>query len=52
MSCRVLPTTTDAFPRPAPRPPYSVLGTERADAVLLPPWQEGVAAHLSERVLA
>jgi len=52
VSCRVLPTTTDAFPRPAPRPPYSVLGTERADAVLLPPWQEGVAAHLSERVLA
>jgi dTDP-4-dehydrorhamnose reductase len=49
VSCRVLPTTSDAFKRPAPRPAYSVLGTERADPILLPPWQEGVREHLSER---
>jgi dTDP-4-dehydrorhamnose reductase len=47
--CRVLPTTSDRFPRPARRPAYSVLGTERDDAPVLPPWQEGVAAYLMEK---
>jgi dTDP-4-dehydrorhamnose reductase len=49
VSCRVLPTTSDAFKRPAPRPAYSVLGTERRDPIVLPPWQDGLAAHLAER---
>ena len=50
--CRVVAVTTEEFPRPAPRPAYSVLGTERADGLRLPPWQEGVAGHLKERVAA
>jgi dTDP-4-dehydrorhamnose reductase len=49
VECRVEPATTDEFPRPAPRPAYSVLGTERRDAPRLPPWQEGLAAYLAER---
>ncbi len=49
---RVLPITTAEYPVPAPRPAYSVLGTQRADAPRLPPWQEGLAAHLAERVPA
>lgn len=47
--CRVLPTTSERYQRPAPRPAYSVLGTERDDAPVLPPWQKGVAAYLSEK---
>lgn len=34
--------------RPAPRPAYSVLGTERAEAPRLPHWREGLAAYLNE----
>lgn len=52
VDCTVTETTSAAFPRPAARPAYSVLGTERADAPRLPPWQEGLAAHLRERVVA
>ncbi len=39
---RVRPTTSDAFPRPAARPPYSVLGHGRwaaAGVRAQPPWQ-------------
>ena len=52
VDCRVLPTTSDAFPRPAPRPAYSVLGSERARPLTLAPWQEGVAHYLATRVPA
>ena len=48
----VEPATTADFPRPASRPAYSVLGTERGDAPRLPPWQEGLASYLAERVAA
>jgi dTDP-4-dehydrorhamnose reductase len=51
LRCRVLPTTSDRFPRPARRPAYSVLGTERTEAPVLPPWPDGVAAYLSEKAV-
>jgi dTDP-4-dehydrorhamnose reductase len=47
--CRVVPATSDSFPRPARRPAYSVLGTERDPGIVLPPWPEGLAGHLSAR---
>src|SRR3954447_8764787 len=48
---RVLPTTTDAFPRPAHRPAYSVLDPASwttAGLQALPPWQDSVRACLAE----
>jgi dTDP-4-dehydrorhamnose reductase len=49
--CRVRPTTAERYARPAPRPAYSVLGTEREAAPMLPSWQEGVAGYLAEKAV-
>lgn len=49
VDCRVVPTTAAAFQRPAPRPAYSVLDSERG-APALPSWQDGVAGYLAERM--
>lgn len=48
VTCRATPTTSDAFKRPAPRPAWSVLGTQRDPGVRLPPWTEGLQGHLDE----
>jgi dTDP-4-dehydrorhamnose reductase len=45
---RVEPCSTDEFPRPAPRPAYSVLRSERGHG--LPGWREGLDAYLGARV--
>ena len=50
--CQVMSMTTAELSRPAPRPPYSVLSTERREAVYLPDWREGLAAYLAERAVA
>jgi dTDP-4-dehydrorhamnose reductase len=36
------PAATAEFPRPAPRPHYSVLTTIQEPEILLPPWEEGL----------
>jgi dTDP-4-dehydrorhamnose reductase len=49
IDCRVEPTTTSELGRPAPRPAYSVLVSERPDAPRLPSWRDGLAEYLSAR---
>jgi dTDP-4-dehydrorhamnose reductase len=48
-TCRVLSATSDMLDRPAPRPAFSVLASEREHPILLPDWQEGLADYLVER---
>jgi dTDP-4-dehydrorhamnose reductase len=48
IECRVRRITTDELARPAPRPAYAVLRSERADAPVLPHWREGLRACLME----
>ena len=49
VDCRVLSATSDMLDRPAPRPAFSVLVTEREHPILLPEWQEGLRDYLAER---
>jgi dTDP-4-dehydrorhamnose reductase len=48
VDCEIEPCTTAEFPRPAPRPAYSVLSSER-DEPSLPDWQRGVTEYLAAR---
>jgi len=48
VDCTVLPASTADLGRPAPRPAWSVLGSERPDAVVLPAWEHGLSAYLTE----
>ncbi len=44
--CRVRRITTEELGRPAPRPAYGVLRSERPEAPTLPHWREGLRACL------
>lgn len=48
----VRPVSTEAFPRPARRPAYSVLRSARQEAPELPHWREGLSEYLNARLVA
>jgi dTDP-4-dehydrorhamnose reductase len=51
LTCEVVPGDTASLARPAPRPAYSVLGTERSSvAPRLPEWGAGLDEYLSVAV--
>jgi dTDP-4-dehydrorhamnose reductase len=49
LDCRVEPTSSDRFERPARRPAWSALESERDEVLPLPPWQDGLAGYLAAR---
>jgi dTDP-4-dehydrorhamnose reductase len=52
LTTRVIPGRSEDLKRPAPRPAWSVLGTERADEVpSMPVWREGLDEFMKAGVL-
>jgi dTDP-4-dehydrorhamnose reductase len=49
VECKVMSGTTEMLGRPAPRPPYSALASQRQHAIVLPAWQDGLAAYIAQR---
>jgi dTDP-4-dehydrorhamnose reductase len=49
LDCRVERATSADVARPAPRPAWSALESEREDVLPLPPWQDGLAGYLAAR---
>jgi dTDP-4-dehydrorhamnose reductase len=49
VSCRVEPATSEQMARPAPRPAWSALASERDDVLPMPPWEDGLAGYLAAR---
>jgi dTDP-4-dehydrorhamnose reductase len=49
VACEVRETSTARMRRPAPRPAFSALESERGELLPLPPWQDGLAGYLAAR---
>ncbi len=49
VECKVLSVSTEEFGRPAARPPFSALTSQREHAIRLPSWQDGLAGYLAQR---
>jgi dTDP-4-dehydrorhamnose reductase len=49
VDCKVLSSTSELLGRPAPRPSFSALMSQREHAIRLPSWQDGLAGFLAQR---
>lgn len=48
--CEVRPASTAAMGRPAPRPAFSAIESERDDVLPMPDWRDGLAGYLAARL--
>ena len=49
IACAVEPASSAQMARPAPRPAWSALDSERDDVVPMPDWRDGLAGYLAAR---
>ena len=49
VDCEVKAISSEQIPRPAPRPAWSALASERDDVIPMPDWREGLAGYLAAR---
>lgn len=49
LDCRVEPASSAEMARPAPRPAWSALASERGDVLPMPDWRDGLAGYLAAR---
>jgi dTDP-4-dehydrorhamnose reductase len=49
LDCRVEGATTAQMARPAPRPAWSAIESERDDTIPMPDWRDGLAGYLAAR---
>ena len=49
VDCTVEPASSEQMARPAPRPAWSALASERDDVLPMPDWREGLAGYLAAR---
>lgn len=49
IDCAVEPAFSEQMARPAPRPAWSALASERSDVIPMPDWRDGLAAYLAAR---
>jgi dTDP-4-dehydrorhamnose reductase len=49
VACAVEPASSAQMARPAPRPAWSALESEREDVVPMPDWRDGLAGYLAAR---
>jgi dTDP-4-dehydrorhamnose reductase len=49
VDCRVEPASSEQMARPAPRPAWSALASERDDVLAMPDWRDGLAGYLAAK---
>jgi dTDP-4-dehydrorhamnose reductase len=49
LDCRVEAITSEQMARPAPRPAWSAMQSERDDVIPMPDWRDGLAGYLAAR---